>query len=88
MLKKFFSILIVFCIAMSIMSGFAEEIDTNALFQEARAASQNKEYEKANALFLKLYEAGDPRGAEMLASSYQRGQGVDKSIEEGAVAEA
>ncbi len=51
MLKKFFSILIVFCIAMSIMSGFAEEIDTNALFQEARAASQNKEYEKANELF-------------------------------------
>lgn len=82
MLKRFFSILIVFCIAMSIMSGFAEEIDTNALFQEARAASQNKEYEKANELFLKLYEAGDPRGAEMLASSYQRGQGVDKNIEE------
>ena len=82
MLKRFFSILIVFCIAISIMSGFAEEIDTNALFQEARAASQNKEYEKANELFLKLYEAGDPRGAEMLASSYQRGQGVDKNIEE------
>ena len=82
MLKRIFSVLVVFCMVLSITSGFAEEIDTNALFQEARAASQNKEYEKANELFLQLYEAGDPRGAEMLASSYQRGQGVDKNIEE------
>ena len=82
MLKRIFSILVVFCMTMSIVSGLAEEVDTNALFQEARTASQNKEYEKANELFLKLYEAGDARGAEMLAGSYQQGQGVEKNIEE------
>lgn len=51
MLKRIFSVVVVFCMAMSIMSGFAEEININVLFQEARAASQNKEYEKANELF-------------------------------------
>ena len=81
-MKKLLALIIAFCITCSVVGGLAEDIDTNALFQEARAASQNKDYEKANELFLQLYEAGDPRGAEMLAGSYQRGQGVEKNIEE------
>lgn len=82
MMKKVWCLFIVLCLTLGCVSGLAEQIDTNALFQEARAASQNKDYVKANELFLQLYEAGDPRGAEMLAGSYQRGQGVEKNIEE------
>lgn len=31
MLKRIFSVLVVFCMAMSIMSGFAEEININVM---------------------------------------------------------
>ena len=57
----------------------AEETDLNALFQEARQASMNGDAAKANELFEKLYYLGDYRGAEMLASAFQNGEGVEQS---------
>ena len=57
----------------------AEETDLNALFQEARQASMNGDAAKADELFEKLYYLGDYRGAEMLASAFQNGEGVEQS---------
>ena len=79
--KKIVALLLVF-ILLGCLAASAETVDTDALFQEARKASQEKDYEKANAIFLQLYEAGDHRGPEMLASAYAAGQGVEKNVDE------
>ena len=57
----------------------AEEADLNALFQEARQASMNGDAARANELFEQLYALGDYRGAEMLATAYLNGEGVEQS---------
>ena len=78
-MKKMIAIVLAFVLLACASLAAAEEVDLNALFQEARQASMNGDAEKANELFEQLYTLGDPRGAEMLASAYQNGEGAEQS---------
>ncbi|MBQ9326553.1 MAG: sel1 repeat family protein [Clostridia bacterium] len=78
-MKRIMAIILACVLAFGMSAASAEDVDLNALFQEARQASADGDAAKANALFEQLYALGDYRGAEMLASAYQNGDGVEQS---------
>lgn len=77
-MKKMIALMLGAVILLCSCAAFAEDIDVDALFQEARQASMGGDAAKANELFEQLYELGDYRGAEMLATAYQNGEGVEQ----------
>ena len=77
-MKKIIIMTLALCMLLSVCTAHAEETDLNALFQQARQASADGDAAKANELFEQLYTLGDYRGAEMLASAYQKGDGVEQ----------
>lgn len=77
-MKKMTALVLSLALLACIGLAAAEEVDLNAMFQEARQASMNGDAAKANELFEKLYTLGDARGAEMLATAYQNGDGVEQ----------
>ena len=77
-MKRIIATFLSFVLLLSISSAVAETVDVNALFQEARQASMDGNAVKANELFEQLYQLGDYRGAEMLATAYQNGEGVEQ----------
>ena len=77
-MKKMTAIVLFLVILACIGMAAAEEADLDAMFQEARQASMNGDAAKANELFEQLYTLGDARGAEMLATAYQNGDGVEQ----------
>ncbi|MBR0408129.1 MAG: sel1 repeat family protein [Clostridia bacterium] len=78
-MKKMMAIVLALILLACASLAAAEEVDLDALFQEARQASTNGDAAKANELFEQLYTLGDYRGAEMLATAYQNGDGVEQS---------
>lgn len=78
-MKKMIVMLLALTMLISASLAVAEGTDLNAMFQEARQASMSGDAAKANELFEQLYTLGDYRGAEMLASAYQNGDGVEQS---------
>ena len=77
-MKKLTALVLSLALLACIGLAAAEEADLNAMFQEARQASMNGDAAKANGLFEQLYTLGDARGAEMLATAYQNGDGVEQ----------
>lgn len=58
-----------------------EEMDVDAMFQEAMSINLSGDHEAAMAIFQKLYDMGVGKGAEMIASMYERGEGVEQDYE-------
>ncbi len=54
------------------------EVDVDALFQEAMSINLSGDHEAAMEIFMQLYEMGEGKGAEMIASMYERGEGVEQ----------
>ena len=58
-----------------------EHMDLDELYQQAKQLQTDGDYEAAMAAFEQLYELGDVRGAEALASNYERGEGIKQNYQ-------
>lgn len=62
-------------------SGKISNVDVNELYQSARNESKNGDAVKAFEMFKQIYDLGDVRGAEQIASAYENGIGIEQNYE-------